>query len=307
MDLRQLRCFVAVYETGSFSGASERINIVVSAVSHHINGLEGELKTVLFERAKTGMTPTASAHRLYDHARAITRSVEEAAKDVQSLSGEVAGACTISMSYTAMKVIGAPLAEQVLTKHPGVKLRLLESLSGLTVDDLRTRNVDMALAYNPKSRASIVMTPLLQEELGCIATADFFQNDAETITFNSALSYPLVLVGVGPSSRILFERGDILRKAISASLLQTDSPTMAVALARTGRYCTFGPNSLLDNKDGQLQFRRVTHPAVKRALYLCEDGDRPKSILQETIRKLIIELVDAKIREKAWSAASLIN
>ena len=60
MDLRQLRTFLQVAETGSITKASERLRIAQPALSRQIYALEHELETPLFLRHGRGMNLTVS-------------------------------------------------------------------------------------------------------------------------------------------------------------------------------------------------------------------------------------------------------
>ena len=51
MEMHQLKYFVAVAETGSFSRASERCYVSQPSLSQQIIKLEGELGKTLFDRA----------------------------------------------------------------------------------------------------------------------------------------------------------------------------------------------------------------------------------------------------------------
>ena len=78
LTLDQMRIFVAVAETGSFSAAARRLGRVQSAVSQAVNTLEAVLGVPLFDRA--GKTPDLTragaillkdARRLIDGARTM--------------------------------------------------------------------------------------------------------------------------------------------------------------------------------------------------------------------------------------------
>ena len=64
MDIRRLKTFLAVCETGSLSRAAERLHISQPALTRRIQELESEYGAVLFERAKKGMTPTEAGRSL---------------------------------------------------------------------------------------------------------------------------------------------------------------------------------------------------------------------------------------------------
>ncbi|MGG7566800.1 LysR family transcriptional regulator [Rhodovulum sp. DZ06] len=68
LELTALRYFVSAYETGTFSRAARACGVSQPTVSAAIQRLEDRLGGPLFGRAKTGLTPTPMARRLYHDA-----------------------------------------------------------------------------------------------------------------------------------------------------------------------------------------------------------------------------------------------
>jgi DNA-binding transcriptional LysR family regulator len=64
-DLNLIRAFVAIYETGSVSGAARRLNITQPSVSHSLSRLRDLLHDPLFTRKREGMIPTFNATQLF--------------------------------------------------------------------------------------------------------------------------------------------------------------------------------------------------------------------------------------------------
>ncbi|KIF04337.1 LysR family transcriptional regulator, partial [Streptomyces sp. RSD-27] len=60
---QELRVLVAVAETGGFSAAAGALGISQSAVSHSVRGSEGKVGAVLFERGRSGASPTPAGER----------------------------------------------------------------------------------------------------------------------------------------------------------------------------------------------------------------------------------------------------
>ncbi|WP_068874715.1 MULTISPECIES: LysR family transcriptional regulator [unclassified Phenylobacterium] len=71
MELRELRYFLAVYETGSVTAAARRCFISQPSISTALAALERELETVLFVRHRKGVAATAAAEALYARARRL--------------------------------------------------------------------------------------------------------------------------------------------------------------------------------------------------------------------------------------------
>jgi len=75
MDIKDLRYFVAVYDTLNFSRAAIRLHTVQSHVSSRIRALEKYLRIALFERFPV-VSATPSARLLYRQARRIIAAME---------------------------------------------------------------------------------------------------------------------------------------------------------------------------------------------------------------------------------------
>jgi LysR family nitrogen assimilation transcriptional regulator len=61
MDLKQLRAFLTVAETGNMTRAAEMLHLVQPAISRHIQLLEADMGVPLFERERYGMALTETA------------------------------------------------------------------------------------------------------------------------------------------------------------------------------------------------------------------------------------------------------
>ena len=73
MDLANLNAFIAIAETGSFSGAGERLHLTQPAISKRIAGLEQQLKVRLFDRLGREVGLTEAGRALLP--RALTTSI----------------------------------------------------------------------------------------------------------------------------------------------------------------------------------------------------------------------------------------
>lgn len=71
MDLKSLRYFVSVYESGSITAASKRCFIAQPSISSAISQLEDSLKSKLFIRIPKGVTATDAGKELYPLAKKL--------------------------------------------------------------------------------------------------------------------------------------------------------------------------------------------------------------------------------------------
>lgn len=83
MDVKDLRCVIAVYEAGGFARAAKSLETVQSNVSARIRKLEASLGATLFHRRYRTVTPTQKGRRLYAHAQRVIAMLDESERDIR--------------------------------------------------------------------------------------------------------------------------------------------------------------------------------------------------------------------------------
>lgn len=304
MDSRQLRYFAAIHDHGSLSGAANHLHVATSALSHHLANLEANLGTKLFIRRPRGLTPTAAGERLYDHARAILRSMEAAEQDVRGEARDVAGEVSIGMAHSAVKAIGLELIETVLRDYPRLKLSLSESLSGSTLVHLMSSEVDLAVVYNPPQDTALRTQAVLEERMVCVGRPELIGDADVPITFDDLLELPIILLKQGLSARALMDDVNLLKKLETRARLHLNSVSAIAGALGAGLGCAIGTSLFMQDqlRSGDLVSRPIFDPELSRTLYICELSDRPATFALERVRSLILQLVFDAIGSGRWEA-----
>jgi DNA-binding transcriptional LysR family regulator len=97
MELRHLRYFVAVAETGNLSRAAEKLFIAQPPLSVQIRQLEDEMGTPLFVRHPKGVRLTAAGEALLPEARLLL----DRAAHIKELLSSTGSAGHLSLGYRA--------------------------------------------------------------------------------------------------------------------------------------------------------------------------------------------------------------
>ena len=108
MDLRQLKYFVQIVESGSLAKASRQLYIAQPALSQHIAKLEAEVGKPLLIRTAKGVTPTENGAALHHHARFILRQLDQALSIARQEPGTVHGMVSVGLAATTVCAVGAP-------------------------------------------------------------------------------------------------------------------------------------------------------------------------------------------------------
>ncbi|VTU06471.1 putative DNA-binding transcriptional regulator [Actinobacillus porcinus] len=79
-NLNDLRAFILVARTGSFTKAAAQMGVSQSALSHSIRGIEERLKIKLFHRTTRSISTTEAGEQLYQRLSPLFRALVEVLK-----------------------------------------------------------------------------------------------------------------------------------------------------------------------------------------------------------------------------------
>jgi len=149
-SLRELEVFLTLAETLNYRRSAERLHLSQPAVSGVIRRLEAALGTALFERSTRAVKLTAAGLVFRDRVALLRQQADSAVQAVRDVAelreGRVRVAALPSLAATAVPLAFARFA----ARHPGVRLEMLDTLSGPAFDLVRAGQADVALtAANP--------------------------------------------------------------------------------------------------------------------------------------------------------------
>jgi DNA-binding transcriptional LysR family regulator len=130
MDLRQLRYFMQVIESGSITQAAQALNIVQPSLSLQIKNLEEELGVSLFVRHVRGVSATDQGRILYDYATRILREVERAKKVLKTSATSPTGAISIGIPTSACRNLAIDILLAARDKYPNLTINVVEAMTG---------------------------------------------------------------------------------------------------------------------------------------------------------------------------------
>ncbi len=160
MESRQVRHFLAAYDTGTFAGAAERLGLSPQAVSKSILRLEAQLGIRLFERDGRRVRPTPYAELFLPHARTIAAETDRFRADLGDMLGGRHGRLRIGVGPSAAADIVADAVRAFTAKRPSARLSVLAGIYETMVDDLILGQLDLVVALRQVDR----IDPLVREE-----------------------------------------------------------------------------------------------------------------------------------------------
>lgn len=255
MDLRQLRYFAQIVESGSLSKASRQLFVAQPALSQQLSKLEEEVGKPLLHRSSRGVAPTENGLALYHHARFMLRQLDQALSIARKESGTVQGMVSVGLPATTVSALGLPLVRRVRERYPSILLNVVEGMSGHLGQMMRMGQLDLAVLFAPDVAPDLTAEALLEEELFVILPkhSKLVPAKRTSITLAEAAALPLILPTTthGLRRRIAAE---LERRSLSAQVVaEIDSLALLMNCVYDGMGATIKPMAaiLLEGQRGR--------------------------------------------------------
>ncbi len=306
MELRQLRYFVAIADSGSFTKAAERVYVAQSALSHQLAQLEDELGAALFERSRRGVELTEVGQRFFPHAVAILRQADEALASARSSGQEPEGKVVFGIPHSASNALALPLLREVRQRLPRVTLELTEELTGNLTRQLRTGQIALAVLFDDGQLGGFAVTRVLSEQLYLIepAGASPSARAARALSLKQALARPLILPASPHGVRPIIEAA-AASAGLSPPRVEADISSISILrttlLAGLGR--TLLPVMPLQPEVQAGLLRATPVSRLDRVLAVCSSAHIPRSPACQAVAGLAVSLMQQLSAQGHWTGA----
>ena len=145
MELQQLRYFLAVAQTGSFTVAAKTCFVSQPSLSAQIAKLEAELGGPLIERNRLGARLTRSGALFRVRAAEALRQLESGRYEIEQLNGLTRGSVTLGCLPTTGAYLLPSLLKAFGKAHPEIEVILREESSPQLARMLRESEIDIAI------------------------------------------------------------------------------------------------------------------------------------------------------------------
>lgn len=317
MELKQLRYFVRVVELGSLSRAALDMGLVQSGLSQQISRLEGELCTRLLQRSSQGVTPTEAGVAFYREAQLTLRHADQARRAAQQ--ARLTGTVSVGLAPTTAAVLGLPLMRAMRKRYPDVRLHMVESLSGHLATMLNARQLDLAVLFDSRVRASDSLkaarrwcvVPMLEEDLFFVSARAHTRADMPLSLELAQLQDEALILPTGPHGLrstldAAFARAQVSPKVV----LEIDSLAMLMEAVGDGLGATLQPGAAVArfaDADQRFHMARISDPLVKRQNLLCSLSDDELSPAALAARVVLADVARTLVRQGLWVGATWID
>ena len=226
MEIRQLRAFVAIAESGTFTAGALRVHVTQAAISMQIRQLETEIGAKVFVRAPRHVILTEAGEQLLRRARHILREHDAALDEIAELAGAERGRLRIGSASAMVLTEQLPIILKELRKqHPAAEIAVTSGTSEVLVDQILAGEVDVAFVSLPVDERGIKTERLSEDQLVAIASPRHKLAKQRTISAYTLAGERLILGERGGNTRRLIDQffaqaGVALRVAMELSRQQ---------------------------------------------------------------------------------------
>lgn len=311
MNLKQLRYFVQVVESGSLSKASRQVFVAQPALSTQMTRLEEEVGKPLLVRSVRGVVPTANGLALYHHAKFLLRQFDEAVHIAREEYAEVKGRVTVGLAPETAGILGLEMLEHMRQKYPGIVLNVVAVHSGYLADLSRSGRLDVSILFSKTAASDLTVEPLLDEELYLVLPREsaLVALDQASVTLAQVAALPLIFPSpdYGLQRQIMLEFAR--RNLPYEPLAEIDSLQLCLRYCARGAGATIQPMCATTTLDLPERWRCVPISDVQlsRRNFLYSLPVQKLSMAASLLHAELKDVVRRLVTSGSWRGATLLE
>jgi DNA-binding transcriptional LysR family regulator len=296
LNLDQLRTFLAVADTGSFSEAGRRLNLTQSAVSQQVKELEARLGVRVLDRLGKKAHPTAAGEDLRRHARNLLQQADLVTEAMRTHRDGGWARVRVATSATLAAYVLPPLLLDLRKRCPRLEVTVV---AGPVKDVLRrvvNNEADLAFANNPAPPAD----PTLAIDVVCQSSLMAFWPKAlgappAAVKPQHLIDKAFMFYTPGTLTNELVRRWFEQGQCAPAATMELDSGLSILPLVQAGLGVSILPAEVRIAIKGLDQvIVRPLDPPIPSQVYVAMHKDKPRN---EALRVLHAALLALRFDE----------
>jgi DNA-binding transcriptional LysR family regulator len=285
LTLKQLRAFVAVAETGSFTTAAHHLSVTSSALSLTIKELESAVGARLFERTTRQVNLAPAGRDFLPSARKLVDDLDRAVEGIRDYQVSARGVLRIASSPMYAGTLVPRLALDYRRQYPGVKVHVIDAVTDQVAVRVASGEADIGIAPERSVPHDVIQTQLFRDPLRLVCPADHPLAAQEQVQWAEVLRYPFISLPLDYAATL---RANLAVHSESLSLepaIYVNFITTAFALVEAGEGITVQPSAAEALAAAYGLVARALHePLIERRICLLRPRTRESSPAAESFR-----------------------
>ena len=207
MDFKQLESFITIAKYNSFSKASRELYLTQPTLSNHIQNLEKELMTQLFERHGKTIELTQTGRVFRDYAIDLIKKRDSALFQINNLIGQFGGTIELPYSTVPGEMIVPQLVAGFIKEFPGIRFKLHHLDSQDVIEAITEKKYSMGFVGS-KPNNDFESYPIFSDDMIFIGPKSIPLSGKELV-LEQILSLPMIVREEGSGS------GSIISKELA--------------------------------------------------------------------------------------------
>ncbi len=219
MELRHLRCFMAVAEELHFARAAERLHIEQSPLSRAIKELEEDLGAQLFVRTTRSTRLTRAGRMFLEHVPRVFTSLQQAQDSVKAATNGFHGQLRIAFSDGVTPSCFSALMALCRPDEPEIEIRLSEVPLSQQIKGLQDDLYDVGFGQSDEVGDGLIAEPVWNDPLMAAVPARHPVLSYKHVPLDELLRYPLALSDTNTHEGHARQVERVLRRATQEPLV----------------------------------------------------------------------------------------
>ena len=284
----QLRTFIEVVELGSFTAAARRLALSQPAVSLQVRELEAKCGVQLLDRHSKKPFPTEAGRQMIIHANRILNENAEALAAMTRIRSACGHNVRIGMTATTLSYLARDVVRRLKVEHPEIHLSIVVSASHTLADDMRHRNLDLAIVTMPLDATGLHVQVFHEDNVYAIVPEGQFDPLPAAATPKMMSGAPFLIQSLGDVQTSLADAWFRAKGCTPHSYHELHN----LEACRAGVAADLGVSIIpgimaMHPMDGVVVL--PLDPPVTRKIALVEPDSRPASTAIDTVRSALLQ------------------
>lgn len=276
ITLGQIRAFVTVASTSSFTRAAEVLGLSQPALTNRIRQFEDSLGLRLFDRSTRSVELTHVGRELLPIFLRLVTEFEGAVVNARDFVSRAKGVVRLACLPSCAATLLPDLIARFQLDHSNVTFEVEDALNSAIATLVREDRVDFGIAMADADAADLEQVKLFDDALTVVYPEGHPIADVADVTVETLAAYPLILMNRGSSVRDLVDAAFIAAGKTATPACQVRYMTTAVALVRAGLGVAILPSTAVEIRtQARIAARPIDDPAFTRTIVLLRRRNSP--------------------------------
>jgi len=257
MDIQNIRAFLMVAETQSFSRAAEKLFLTQPAISKRIATLEDSLDCQLFDRLGKNIQLTQAGQALIPSYQRILSEINETRRIISTLRSEVSGHLKFGTSHHIGLHRLPPILKQYTRLYHQVELDIQFMDSEQAAALILKGSIELALITLPDEIENHLSTiPVWTDTMFCVVAKDHVLAKQKYVTIKQLSEHGVLLQAQSTHTRDIIDQALKLNPEIKI-IMESNYLETIKAMIQNGLGWGVLPESMIDGSLHRLNIKGV--------------------------------------------------